>query len=98
MGQRESAACRALCRHEVRRVNELQLAPRVLSSLAMGWSASMILQIAVLSRADAEMVLGGFWGMEEGVSLLCHDGAVWGVVCWRCGRFPRWQRRGRGWF
>lgn len=42
--------------------------------------------------------LGGFWGMREGVSLLCHDAAVWGVVCWRCGRFPHWQRRGGGWF
>ena len=32
------------------------------------------------------------------MSLLCHDVVVWGVVCWRCGRFPRWQdpRQGPG--
>lgn len=40
-------------------------------------------------------VLGRSLGDEEGLSLLCHDVVVWGVVCWRCGRFPRWQRRRR---
>ncbi len=80
MGQRSRLAALALCRHEVRRVNELQFAPRVLSPLAMGVGVNGSIGDSSSKPADAEMVLGGFLGGEEGVLLLCHDVVAGGLL------------------